>query len=258
MHYECIGTDESRRHLLLVHGLLSSRHHWEPNLARLRQAYNLVIVDLPAHGLSAAPADPAAWHPDAMVARLDRIRADLGLERWLVVGQSFGAGLTLRYALQHPERVIAQVFTNARTAFRDEADPAELAVRVAKLRQGGMEALRQERFHPRFAHRFPEAVRETLSQDADRIDLEGYLKILEISLPAASLRGRVAGGTVPTLLINGRHERIFQPIRQSLETDWPDLEITDIDGGHSVNIENPDGFDAALLGFFARIDRPAA
>lgn len=255
MDYECIGGDAGKDHLLLVHGLLSSRNHWAGNVERLSERYNLVVVDLPAHGSSAAPLDSEAWHPDAMVAGLDAIRAHLGVDRWFICGQSFGAGITIRYALSHPARIIAQAFTNARTAFRDEAEPSEHAARaerIAKLREGGAEALRRERFHPRFARRFPDSLRETLSRDADRIDVAGYIKILEISLPSASLSGRVADCKVPSLLINGRHERIFQPVRHSLETDWPGLEIVDIDGGHSVNIENPEGFDAELLAFFGR------
>ena len=36
-----------------------------------------------------------------------------------VCGQSLGATLTLRYALDHPERVLAQVFTNSTSALAD-------------------------------------------------------------------------------------------------------------------------------------------
>ena len=110
-HYEVHGT--AGPHLLLVHGLLSSREQWTPNLAALTQHYRPVIVELLGHGRSPSPEDPAAYRPEAIVADLERIRSALGVERWLVCGQSLGAALTLRYALRHPERVIAQVFTNS-------------------------------------------------------------------------------------------------------------------------------------------------
>lgn len=258
MEFEVVGTAPDKAYLLLVHGLLSSRNHWMLNRDRLAKHYNLVLVDLPAHGSSAAPEPDRHWHPDAMVGALDAIRENLGLDQWFICGQSFGAGLTLRYSLQLPERVIAQAFTNARTAFRDNTDPSEIAARAARvavLREGGMAALRKERFHPRFAKRFPADIRERLCADAERIDLEGYMRILETSLPSASIKDSVAETKVPTLLINGRHERIFQPIREQLVTDWPTLEIVDIDGGHSVNIENAAQFDQYLLAFFQRFDR---
>jgi len=97
MEYETImRAGGGRGWLLLVHGMLASRALWAPNLARLGAAHNLVLVDLPAHGATAAAgwgrgAGPETWHPDGMVARLDAIRAELGIARWAVCGQSFGA-----------------------------------------------------------------------------------------------------------------------------------------------------------------------
>ena len=52
-------------HLLLVHGMLSSRAQWLPNLAALAAVCRPVTLELWGHGRSPAPADPAAYHPDA-------------------------------------------------------------------------------------------------------------------------------------------------------------------------------------------------
>jgi len=40
---------------------------------------------------------------DALVADCERLRQHLGIERWLVMGGSWGAGLALAYAAAHPE-----------------------------------------------------------------------------------------------------------------------------------------------------------
>ncbi len=255
MYYETVGNNNNRSWLLLLHGMMSSTMHWTLNRERLSQAHNLILVDLPGHGKSGPLKNDGDWHPDAMVARLDDIRAALGPARWHLCGQSFGAGITLRYALTHPDRVIAQAFTNSRTSFRDETDPKEAelrAVRVARIRTNGHDALRQEHFHPRFARRFPPELRDAMSKATEVMDLETYVTLIERAVPASSLRGRDADPKVPTLLINGRHERNFQPYRDALEQAWPSLEIRDIDGGHSVNIENPETFDRVLLDFLAR------
>lgn len=261
MHSSILYGGADRPWLLLVHGMLSNACHWLPNRARLGRAFNLVQVDLPGHGYSPAPADPASVTADSLIARLDEIRAGLGIARWYVCGQSFGAGLTLGYALRYPERVVAQCFTNARVVLRDSDAPAEVqarAARLAALRRDGTEALRSERFHPRFARRFPPEIRRILSEDADRIDIPTYCQLLEHVMPALSLRHRPdAAPKVPTLLINGRHERAFQPVRAELARLWPGLHIVDIDGGHSVNIENPEGFAQELQGFFASCPCPA-
>ena len=152
--------------------------------------------------------------------------------------------------------MVAQAFTNARTVYREADAPREVearAERLARLRRDGARALRAEHFHPRFARRFPPDLREALSRDADRIDPPSYIRLIGDIAPALSLNG-VPGSVpkVPTLLVNGRHEKAFQACRDTLAEAWPSLEIVDIDGGHSVNIENAAGFDAALLGFFTR------
>lgn len=45
----------------------------------------------------------------ALVADLERIRAHLGIDKWLVFGGSWGAALGLLYAQAHPERVTGMV-----------------------------------------------------------------------------------------------------------------------------------------------------
>ena len=47
---------------------------------------------------------------------VERTREALGAERWYTVGQSLGAALSLRYGVTHPDRVIAQAFTNSSSA----------------------------------------------------------------------------------------------------------------------------------------------
>src|ERR1700676_2263375 len=111
MNVEIHG-DGGKPHLLLVHGLLSSRAQWRPNLEALSAVSTPVVVELLGHGRSPSPTAPEAYSVAAYVRRFEALRERLGLERWFVCGQSFGAGLTIRYALDHPGRIVGQVFTN--------------------------------------------------------------------------------------------------------------------------------------------------
>lgn len=238
--------------LLLVHGFLSSRNHWLAN-ANLSRHFRLIRVDLPAHGKSPAPSDDLAYTPEAMTFALDRLRQHLGIERWFICGQSFGAGLTLRYALDHPERVIAQAFTNANAALRGAWDDARLAAhqaRIDDLRENGRPALRRFAFHPCHARRFPEEIRKQLASDADNCDVEGIIRIMRMGTPRLSVIGRLSETQVPSLLINGLRERAFQPARDLALATLPGLQIADLDGGHSINIEQSEGFDSAVTRFF--------
>lgn len=57
-----------------------------------------------------------------LVADLDRLRAHLELERWLVVGHSWGTTLALAYALEHPDRTAGLVLAGVTTTRRAEVD----------------------------------------------------------------------------------------------------------------------------------------
>ncbi len=237
--------------LLMVHGLLVSRDIWQPNLALSRQ-FRLIRVDLPGHGDSPAPQSPEQANPDSVVRALDQIRISLGIAHWHLCGQSFGAGIVLGYALAFPEACMGLVFTNANGALRGIEGEDQLEARrrlVAFLREGGQNALRQLPYHPANARRFPPALRQRLSDGADHVAPETLALLMQEALPRLSVRARLGDLSVPTLLVNGQYERKFQPLRNWLEEAHPRVAITDLPGGHSVNVECPEAFNATVGDF---------
>jgi pimeloyl-ACP methyl ester carboxylesterase len=237
--------------LLLIHGLLSSRLHWDPNKA-LKQSFRLIRVDLPAHGCSPPPQTPEAAHPAAIVQALNRLRADLGIASWHICGQSFGAGLSLRYALEFPESCIAHIFTNGNAALRRVWLPQDRAAHskmLEKLKDGGRTAIRKLPYHPIHARRFPADIRDLLAREADKVDPAGYAMLQQEAVPRLSVHDRLASLMVPTLLVNGKRERRFQPVRDWLEQTHRNIQIVDLDGGHSVNVECPDAFNRVATAF---------
>src|SRR5690606_30627231 len=143
--------------LLLMHGFLSSRNHWRLNERALRSRYRLIIAELPGHG-ETARCDPADVTPDALAQSCERARLELDIPRWHICGQSFGAGLVLRYALSYPQHVGALVWTNANRLLADPLTPDQLAVlhaRADKVDQLGLEGIRSDRVYPGNARYFP-------------------------------------------------------------------------------------------------------
>jgi proline iminopeptidase len=73
------------------------------------QAYRSVLFEQRGAGRStphAALEENTTWH---LVADIERLRAHLGIDRWVVFGGSWGSTLALAYAETHPERVRALV-----------------------------------------------------------------------------------------------------------------------------------------------------
>ncbi|HEY8682724.1 MAG TPA: prolyl aminopeptidase [Rhodanobacter sp.] len=71
--------------------------------------YRIVLFDQRGAGQSTPFADltdNTTWH---LVADIEAIREQLGIERWVVFGGSWGSTLGLAYAQTHPERVLGLV-----------------------------------------------------------------------------------------------------------------------------------------------------
>lgn len=112
VHYRDEGDPQAPVTLVMVHGFAASLHAWEPWVARLKDDYRLVSLDLPGHGLTRAP-EGYQSSPEAQVAMVDAVAAELGLSPFVLAGNSMGGGVAWRYGLAHPQKVRGLVLVNA-------------------------------------------------------------------------------------------------------------------------------------------------
>ena len=111
VHYRDQGPPAATHTLVLVHGFAASLQAWEPWVARLA-SYRVISLDLPGHGLTAAPAGYRA-STDGDVALIDDLTRRLGARRFVLGGNSMGGGIAWAYALKHPERLEGLVLVDA-------------------------------------------------------------------------------------------------------------------------------------------------
>ena len=239
--------------LLLVHGFLSSRAQWSPNLGPLGEVCRPVTLELWGHGRSPAPEDADAYTPKGYVRAMESIREQLGAEAWFVCGYSLGGALTIRYALTHPERVVGHVFTNSMSAFADAALVKQWSETGGRsgdaIESGGMAAIERIPVHPKHARRLPSGVREALLRDTARLSPRGVANTIRHTTPDASVRGNIADNQAPALLACGRFEKRFAPHREFAEAHMPGLRVVDMDAGHGVNMQDAARFNAAVADF---------
>jgi proline iminopeptidase len=126
LYWECCGRPDAAAALFLHGGPGSgasprARRYFDP------AAWRVVLFDQRGAGRST----PSASDPDAdlstnttdhLVADIEALRRHLGIERWLVVGGSWGSTLALAYAERHPERVAALVLYAVATTTPAEID----------------------------------------------------------------------------------------------------------------------------------------
>ena len=108
LHYEVCGSPTGTP-VVFLHGgpgggtSADHRRFFDP------AAYRIVLFDQRGSGRSTPHAsleENTTWH---LVADIERLRAHLGIDRWVVFGGSWGSTLALAYAETHPERVRALV-----------------------------------------------------------------------------------------------------------------------------------------------------
>jgi len=86
------------------------------------QRYRVVLMDQRGCGRSMPHAEIRENTTWDLVADIERVRENLGIEKWVVFGGSWGSTLALAYAAKHPERVAGLVLRGIFLLRKQEID----------------------------------------------------------------------------------------------------------------------------------------
>ncbi|HEY6743343.1 MAG TPA: alpha/beta hydrolase [Lapillicoccus sp.] len=108
LHVDETGNHEGRP-VLFVHGFSQCRLAWNRQLGSgLGRDLRLVAMDLRGHGLSEKPrddyGDPSVWADD-----LHAVVTELGMERPILCGWSYGGVVVADYLRRHGERAVSGI-----------------------------------------------------------------------------------------------------------------------------------------------------
>jgi pimeloyl-ACP methyl ester carboxylesterase len=91
--------------VVFLHGTPSYSYEWRQVVPRVEDAgHRTIVYDLLGYGASERPARRDTSVP-AQAALLDRLLAELGVDRVTLIGHDIGGAIAQRFALAHPERV---------------------------------------------------------------------------------------------------------------------------------------------------------
>jgi len=121
IYFEESGNPDGKP-VLMVHGGPGGGSN--PFMRRLHdpKGYRIIAFDQRGCGRSrphASLEDNTTWH---LVEDMERLREELGIERWQLLGGSWGSALALAYGERHPERVSELVLRGMFTLRRQELD----------------------------------------------------------------------------------------------------------------------------------------
>ncbi|MDE0803177.1 MAG: alpha/beta hydrolase [Acidimicrobiales bacterium] len=247
--------------LLLLHGGPGSDHSgFRPFFDRFADTHQVVYLDHRGNGRSDQRSDPSGWDLDTWADDVVRFCDALEIERPVVLGNSFGGFVTMRYGSRHPGHASKLVLSS--TAARPHEE--ESARRFEEL--GGPRArelfesifVRGEPFDPDYATvNMPLYNRRAISIGPRRIwrNLRVQEHFNQAFSDGFDLRSDLANITDPTLVLAGADDPMT-PVGASEEIFalLPDgvgrLEVFD-DCGHGSYIDQPDATEKVLREFLA-------
>ncbi len=232
--------------------LVSCNAQWMLNTPVLAKDYFLVMVELWGHGASPLPEDESDCSMAGYIDCFERIRRQLNIKRWALIGQSYGAGLALGYAHRHAAHCTGVIVTNSRSAFGQVSATAGARAESRNSMQAPGFNPRKLPYHPIHSRRFPARVKAALVQSADAMTRQAVALSARL---ASELNGTHLLGTLqcPLLIANGRYEKSFQADLQALIARHPHLEVVHLGAGHSVNIEAAAQFNDAVKRFLSSL-----
>jgi pimeloyl-ACP methyl ester carboxylesterase len=243
--------------VVLLHGIGGGRRIWAGALPALAAAgCDAIAVDLPGYGGSALM-PPGGVHlmSRAVLNLLDR----LDLARAVFVGHSMGGMVAQELAATAAPHVTGLVLACTSPAFgKPDGDWQRRFVqeRLAPLDAGqGMAALAANLVAGMVAPGTPETVRQAAQAVMALVPEPTYRRVLA-ALVAFDRRSALPEIRVPTLCLAGEHDRVAPPeVLRRMAERIPGAEFELLPGaGHIANVEQPQAFLDAVVGFLRRHD----
>ena len=258
-------------HVLLLHGFPSSSHMFRDLIPALADRYHVVAPDYPGFGHSDMPApDAFAYTFDHLADVIDAFTTRVGLDRYALYVQDYGAPIGFRLAVRHPERIRALVVQNGNAyeeGLREFWDPIKAywqdpgEAEPPGAGQGARTRVHAVAVPPRHAPARARSAPTRWLVDQALLDRPATARSsCSCSTATARTRRSTRPGRryfrrhqPPTLIVWGRNDPIFPAEGAHPYTrDLKDVELHLLDTGHFALEEEGDTIARLMRAFLAR------
>jgi pimeloyl-ACP methyl ester carboxylesterase len=257
---ELSGTGEIP--LVLVHGSWASHHNWDLIVPSLAESFRILTYDRRGHSKSERPTGQGSVRQD--VADLAALIEHLGLAPAWVVGNSFGASITLRLAGERPELLRGLIVHEPPLFSLLADDPAvapmleevgrRIGAVVERIGSGDYSGAAEQfvetvALGPGTWAQLPSHLQQTYIENAPTfLDEANDPELLAFDL------GWIQAFSRPSLLtIGDQSPPTFAPVIAKLSDVLPNVEVVTLPGaGHIPHVTLPDAYVEAIMAFIRK------
>jgi len=262
LYYEEAGAGTP---LIFVHEFAGDHRSWEPQLRHFARLYRCVAFNARGYPPSDVPAEPERYSQDRARDDIRAVLDGLAIARAHVVGLSMGGFATLHFGLAYPERALSLVVAGCgygaepdrRQQFHDEV------ARTAKHIAGAGMAKVAESYalgpcRVQFQDKDPRGWAEFAAQLAEHSSEGSAATMRGVQARRPSLYelvDRMRQLVVPTLIVTGDEDEPCLDPGLLMKRTIPSAGLVVLPrSGHTINLEEPDLFNAACERFLHQVE----
>lgn len=247
--------------VVLIHGNPGDVGDFEfGTISELSHKYRVIAIDRPGHGTSDRPAEKGE-SVEYQAKLLHQTLSNLGIQRPVLVGHSWGASLALLYALEYPTEVSGLVLL-APPAYPDDKRNSLLAgviktpvVGDFSILMGKLISGRQELKHSLEQAFSPQSVPDDYYKSANsswfgQKQLKAYFEDeLALNDCLKKMVDRYSGIKIPVIIVAGEEDKIVSPKDNAyrLQNAIPGSRLIKLKKtGHEIPLTHPKSIFAAL------------
>mgnify|MGYP001455110883 FL=1 len=262
LHYEESGEGQT---IVFVHEFAGDHRSWEAQMRYFSRRYHCVAYSARGYTPSDIPSKGSMYSQDHARKDLLAILDHLDVEKGHIVGLSMGGFATLHFGIHHPERAHSLVVAGCgygaepdrRTQFREETEKAAEMIEsstgdaFAKQYAEGPTRVQFQNKDPRGWADFRDQLAEH-SLEGAALTMRGVQR----ERPSLfDLEADLRQITVPMLVLTGDEDEPCLIPNIYLKRTVPSAALQILPNtGHTINIEEPAAFNAAVSDFLAQVE----
>lgn len=260
LYYEVTGKGFP---LVWSHEMGGGYESWDPQVRFFSRRYQVITYNARGYPPSSVPQETVDYSQEKSVEDLYSLLKHIGVDQAYVGGLSMGGSVALAFAIAHPEMTKALIVAGTGTGatnpgrFSKEADAVATRIETEGIKPWAEEYARGST-RVQFLRKDPagwEVFRQGVVGHSPVGTAHTLRGVQGKRPPVLSLEAQLRGLTVPTLIIAGDEDNPCIEPALFMKRHIPRSGIVILpQTGHTCNLEEPDGFNRAVLDFLTYVE----